>query len=768
MRKVSAQLAWAVVALASLDHDGSALALDAPIIVNAPSEQVGVFSRPTAKDAELIKIIAQVGAPRTVYLPTGANVARFVAERCGRPSATLLMHPAFEDVLLSRNANLKRDDLASLPAARVVEIPACAPFSEGTEALPAPKGIEALAANQSIPFTTNVFRKVASDAQTRARVRASYSGQPAGEAEPFAGLAHSICSDAFKLDVAGTKYPGCLNAIEIVALNPHINDPDVFQGPVVLPALAGDPKAKDADLQKNLVRIALKPGALTADLPQLKALEGSLQFVTEVKNPKEHDPDCSDAATTNRDAWPYNVQEFLRVLRLSEALTSEQALKEPGKILVVDSGFDFSDGEHASTAKARLAFPPRHFHFVERESDPKRDGDKHVDKNGDGIIENGGWSGVNLTGNEAGTANARSSSFFEYRAHGLAVLAIALGGRDLEPFRGALRLPVKIAAASLVPKSTQNPSLHAGHLNRAVRFAAASTNNFDVINLSLASAQEMSALTGAMKEQGRGKIVVVAAGNDKKPLNTNKVWPAVLGGKSNSKENEEGVFITVGAHDGKKERARFSNLGSAVDILAPGCMVPAYDLVLDGDRNVAGFEPQFVTGTSFAAPLVSFVSALLLSNKDVKGRPGLVKTRIVTATDYKYVLLDETFSAGVLNVAKALAFEHDVLEMDEDGNRRLRFGKVTLKNGPSGSVRLKCSAGREFELGSIRKIARDGNEAVLVFVHAEPDRPDTLTRELCDPASLAALTYDIEDAEDGRKITDIRAIDAWDYVRRMW
>lgn len=91
-----------------------------------------------------------------------------------------------------------------------------------------------------------------------------------------------------------------------------------------------------------------------------------------------------------------------------------------------------------------------------------------------------------------------------------------------------------------------------------------------------------------------GIPVVVAAGNSN--LDACTQTPAAVA-----------EAITVAASTHKNTRAKFSNFGPCVDIFAPGVDVLTATTV-EKSRN--GWN--FASGTSFAAPLVSGVSALLL------------------------------------------------------------------------------------------------------------------------------------------------------------
>src|SRR5262249_18433634 len=93
--------------------------------------------------------------------------------------------------------------------------------------------------------------------------------------------------------------------------------------------------------------------------------------------------------------------------------------------------------------------------------------------------------------------------------------------------------------------------------------------------------------------QNRGCVIVAAAGNSNS--NVNSVFPASFG-----------PVYSVAATDFNDKKATFSNYGQTISVSAPGVnLVSAFP---------GGFYASW-SGTSFAAPLVSAESALLLSSK---------------------------------------------------------------------------------------------------------------------------------------------------------
>ncbi|BEL09913.1 hypothetical protein Q0Z83_081040 [Actinoplanes sichuanensis] len=168
-------------------------------------------------------------------------------------------------------------------------------------------------------------------------------------------------------------------------------------------------------------------------------------------------------------------------------------------------------------------------------------------------------------------------------------------------------LPVKVLSATGVGY----------HSNIAKGIIWAAQNNAKIINMSLGGYSTSAVLQDAVAyANGKGALVVAAAGNEN---TSQKSYPAAYAD-----------VLAVGATDtrstGGRARAEFSNYGSWVDVAAPGitaamksngtycyddpisCWVYWTDPVTG--RLMDDYEVQ---GTSFSAPLVSGVAALVAS-----------------------------------------------------------------------------------------------------------------------------------------------------------
>ena len=139
-------------------------------------------------------------------------------------------------------------------------------------------------------------------------------------------------------------------------------------------------------------------------------------------------------------------------------------------------------------------------------------------------------------------------------------------------------------------------------------FYKALEENVDVINCSWTTLDMLDeasedAINTFVKEarDGKGGFVVVSSGNE--------------GSTSLSNEASLQNVISVGSIEADGERSAYSNFGPKLDLVAPSNFVSLDLLKEDGfEENEMGF----VAGTSFSAPIVSGIIALLLEvNPDI-------------------------------------------------------------------------------------------------------------------------------------------------------
>lgn len=232
--------------------------------------------------------------------------------------------------------------------------------------------------------------------------------------------------------------------------------------------------------------------------------------------------------------------------------------------------------------------------------------------------------------------------------HGIAVTGLALGGPDYWPIASSLNILVKSENAYLSPPEAGRALLPAEFLKKNLQ------TPWHILNLSMGelgtSSHSMGPLSPVMGNRVHNRLVVIAAGNDGQSLSGLNYYP------QKSLGEERTSYIVVGAADGNK-RASFSNYSpDLVDIYAQGCGVESWD---------SNGELETYSGTSFAAPAVTFVAALLRSiepNKLSDG--GRLKARLLVSADNFLQLRMEGKDGRLLNPMKAISIYQDVIEID--------------------------------------------------------------------------------------------------------
>lgn len=197
---------------------------------------------------------------------------------------------------------------------------------------------------------------------------------------------------------------------------------------------------------------------------------------------------------------------------------------------------------------------------------------------------------------------------------------------------GARRGPAKGIAPEcsiLSCKALGHSGIGSNHgVAEAVEYATRS--KVDIISMSLGSSNPDSRLHSAIKAAvGAGIIVVCAAGNDAGPVDYPAAFPET---------------IAVGAVRRDGEACMFSCRGSEIVVAAPG---------EDITSTWVGLGYATISGTSMAAPFVSGVLALYLSDAKRRGRlvtPAEAQAALEsTATDAGDPGKDSLYGWGLVN-----------------------------------------------------------------------------------------------------------------------
>jgi subtilisin family serine protease len=172
----------------------------------------------------------------------------------------------------------------------------------------------------------------------------------------------------------------------------------------------------------------------------------------------------------------------------------------------------------------------------------------------------------------------------------------------------------------------------------------------------------------------RGVVVVGAAGND--GADVSAFAPAAAHDA-----------IAVGATDPDDALATFSSRGARLDVAAPGVDIlttkNSTRYTGCGPEQVVGQEYCHLSGTSFAAPHVAGVAALLLAEY-----PGMTPEQVrqairIGAVDLGPTGPDATFGSGRIDVSASLALGDSVLGpyIESPRSRRVIRGTIEVHGG---------------------------------------------------------------------------------------
>jgi subtilisin family serine protease len=166
-----------------------------------------------------------------------------------------------------------------------------------------------------------------------------------------------------------------------------------------------------------------------------------------------------------------------------------------------------------------------------------------------------------------------------------------------------------------------------------------------VINLSFGVEQEPPGdpVLGAavQRAQQAGALVIAGVGND--GVNTDSFYPAAYPG-----------VLGVAAIDQDQAPASFTNSGPVVDVAAPGVdIISTYNEHYPGNETGALYA-RF-GGTSYAAPHVAGVAALVKARKPDSTAEGIAARIKNTAVDLGEPGRDDTYGDGLLRARCAVA-----------------------------------------------------------------------------------------------------------------
>lgn len=173
----------------------------------------------------------------------------------------------------------------------------------------------------------------------------------------------------------------------------------------------------------------------------------------------------------------------------------------------------------------------------------------------------------------------------------------------------------------------------------AALLKAAERPEVKVINLSFGGYGTFPALAAAVNEAiGAGKIIVAAAGNE------GESWNVKVGQYAYPASYDH--VISVGATNKDNTRASFSQYNDQVDLCAPGKSVLT-------TAKSGGYE--YVSGTSFASPIVAGACAVLLAEDSSLNAEAVETILKTTALDLGKAGSDSYYGSGLVQLNTAVA-----------------------------------------------------------------------------------------------------------------
>lgn len=231
---------------------------------------------------------------------------------------------------------------------------------------------------------------------------------------------------------------------------------------------------------------------------------------------------------------------------------------------------------------------------------------------------------------------------FDCDSHGTAVASIVaaraikgVGFRGVAP--DAVVLPVRIAERAVV--DGQAEQIEPSAVATAIRYAT--EQGASVINLSLSSHRDHTVIREAIVyAQSQDVVVVASVGNDQDDSRTPlRSYPAAYKG-----------VLGVGAIDANGARVSSSQLGTYVDLSAPGGAVV-------GATRRGGHT--YFSGTSFAAPFVAGTAALVRAAYPELTADQVARRLVATASPARGGSDEVEYGAGVVDPYRAVTEDLD-------------------------------------------------------------------------------------------------------------
>ncbi len=250
---------------------------------------------------------------------------------------------------------------------------------------------------------------------------------------------------------------------------------------------------------------------------------------------------------------------------------------EPITVAVIDSGVDFTNPELQGSSWSNLGEIPNN----------------GIDDDKNGYIDDVfGWDFIAKTPMSVNNIN---------HDHGTQIASIIRAkANNFIGFAGlhdtARIMSLKVAEDSIAGK---DPLISFDAAQRAIKYAV--DNGAQIINLSFSGATNSPLYSDVLKyAYSRNVLVLAASGNTSTNLDITPHSPICDDSSSNT-------VLGIGSLSAKGVQSAFSNYGTCIDLYAPG------EEILATNSFINGHTYMYVSGTSFATPIVAAVAAKLWS-----------------------------------------------------------------------------------------------------------------------------------------------------------
>lgn len=257
-----------------------------------------------------------------------------------------------------------------------------------------------------------------------------------------------------------------------------------------------------------------------------------------------------------------------------------------------------------------------------------------IDNDGNGLIDDvNGWNFVN-----------NNNDLTDALGHGTQAAGIMVAQNDTQGIIGIA------SSAKIMPLKVLDSLGHGSTSNviKAINYAV--DKGAKIINMSFGARQAdtLALVNTCNAAVAAGVTLVAAAGNENQDIVQTHFSPANIPS-----------VIAVGSVSSAGAKASFSNIGTALSVVAPGVSLLTTRSHGSGESagqvlNDGSTDYIISSGTSFSSPMVAAVAALLLQQDPAK-TPAQVRDRLEsTARDLGSTGKDNQYGFGLVNIAAAL------------------------------------------------------------------------------------------------------------------